>query len=38
MIDVFPLTNINTKAVEGKLSKIFTSDVCVKLVAFGINR
>ena len=38
MINVFTLTNINTKIIEGKLSKIFISDVCIKLVALRINR
>jgi len=41
MINVFTLTNINTKIIEGKLSKIFISEVCIKLlklVAFRINR
>jgi len=34
------LTNINrpTKTIEGKLSKIFVSEVCIKLVALRINR
>jgi len=38
MINVFTLTNINTKITEGKLSKMFISLVCVKLVALRINR
>jgi len=38
MINVFTLTNINTKIIEGKLSKIFISEVCIKLVALRINR
>jgi len=38
MISVFTLTNVNTKIIEGKLSKIFISDVCIKLVAHRINR
>jgi len=38
MINVFPLTNITTKTVEGKLSKIFISEVYIKLVALHINR
>jgi len=38
MINVFALTHINTKIFEGKLSKIFSSDVYVKLVALRINR
>jgi len=38
MINVFTLTNINTKIVEGKLSKIFMSEVCIKLEALCINR
>jgi len=37
MINVFTLTNINTKIIEGKLSKIVTSEVCIKLVALRIN-
>jgi len=28
MINVFTLTNINTKIIKGKLSKIFISEVC----------
>jgi len=35
MINVFTVTNIN---IEGKLSKIFISEVCIKLVALRINR
>jgi len=38
MISVFTLTNINAKLIEGKLSKIFISEVCMKLVALRINR
>jgi len=38
MINVFTLTNINTKIIEDKLSKIFVSEVCMKLVALRINR
>jgi len=38
MINVFTLTNINTKIIESKLSKIFISEVCIKLVALRINR
>ena len=38
MIIVFTLTNINTKIIEGKLSKIFISEVYIKLVALRINR
>ena len=38
MINVFTLTNINTKLIEGKLSKIFIAEVCVKLVTLRINR
>jgi len=37
MINVFTLTNINTKMIEGKLSKMFTLEVCIKLVALRIN-
>ena len=37
MINVFTLTNIDTKTIEGKLSKTFTSEVCIKLVALRIN-
>jgi len=33
MINVFTLTNINNKTIEGKLSKNFTPEVCIKLVA-----
>jgi len=36
MVIVFTLTNINTKIIERKLSKIFISEVCIKLVR--INR
>jgi len=32
MINVFTLTNINTKRIEGKLSKIFISEVYVILL------
>jgi len=38
MINAFTLLNINTKIIEGKLSKIFISEVCIKLVALHINR
>jgi len=38
MINVFTLTNLNTKIIEGKLSKIYISEVCIKLVALRINR
>jgi len=38
MINVFTLTNINTKITEGKLSKICISEVYFKLVALRINR
>jgi len=37
MINVFT-TNINTKIIKGKLSRIFISEVCIKLVALRINR
>jgi len=37
MINIFTLTNINTKIIKGKLSKIFTSQVCIKLGALRIN-
>jgi len=37
MVDVFIFTNVNTKIIEGKLSKIFISEVCIKLVALRIN-
>jgi len=33
MINVFTLTNTNTKIIEGKLSKIFISEMCIKQVA-----
>jgi len=36
MINVFTLTNIKDKIIEGKLSKIFISEVCIKLVALRI--
>jgi len=29
MISAFTLTNINTKIIEGKLKKIFISEVCI---------
>ena len=38
MIHVLPLTNINTKIIKSKLSKIFISEVCIKLVVLHINR
>jgi len=38
MINVFTLTNINIKTIESQLSKIFVSEVCIKLVALRINR
>jgi len=38
IINVFTLTNINTNIIKGKLSKIFLSQVCMKLVALRINR
>jgi len=37
LMNVFTLTNINTKIVEGKSRKIFISEVCTKLVALRIN-
>jgi len=37
MINGFTLTNINTKIIKGKLSKIIISEVCIKLVALRIN-
>jgi len=36
VINVFTLMNINTKINESKLSKIFISEVCIKLVALRI--
>jgi len=38
MINAFTLTNINTKIIKGKLSKILVSEVCIKLVALHIGR
>jgi len=38
IINVFTLTNINIKIIEGKLSKIFISETCIKLVALRTNR
>ena len=38
MINVFTITNINTKIINDKQSKIFISEVCIKLVALHINR
>jgi len=32
------ISMINTQIIKGKLSKIFISDVCIKLVALRINR
>jgi len=40
MISVFTLHNIliiNAKIIKGKLSNIFISEVCIKLVALCIN-
>jgi len=37
MINDFTLTHINTKIFEGKLSKIFISEVCIKPVALRIK-
>jgi len=37
MINVFTLTNINTKIIEGKLSKIFISEMHIKLIALRID-
>jgi len=38
MVNAFTLTNINTNIIEGKLSKNFILEVCIKLVALRINR
>jgi len=38
MINAFTLTNINTKIVEGNLSKIFILEVYIKLAALRSNR
>jgi len=38
MVNVFTLTNTNTKIIEGKLSKMFSSEVYIKLVALRINQ
>jgi len=38
MINVFTLKNINTKIIEGKLSKMFISELYISLVALRINR
>jgi len=38
MINIFTLTNINNKILEGKLKKIFISEVCIKVVTLRINR
>jgi len=38
MVNAFTLTKINTKIIEGKVSKIFISEMCIKLVALCINR
>jgi len=37
MINVFTLTNINTRISEGKLNKILLSEVCIKLVSLRMN-
>jgi len=37
MIDIFTLTNIITNIIEGNLSKLFISELCIKLVAPRIN-
>ena len=37
MINVFTLTNVTTAITEGKLRKIFISEVCIKLVALRIH-
>jgi len=37
MINLFTLTNINTEIIESKLSQIFISEVCIKLVAIRIK-
>jgi len=36
MINVFTLTNINTRVIESKMSKTFSCEVCIKLVAFAL--
>jgi len=38
MLNVFTLTNINTKVIDGKFSKILISHVCIKPVTLRINR
>ena len=38
MINVFTLTNINTKKIERNMSITVISKVCIKLVALHINR
>jgi len=38
MINGITLTNVNAKIIKGKLSKIFISEVRVKLIALRINR
>ena len=37
MVNVFTLTNINTKVIEGQLCKIFISEMCIKLVALPLT-
>jgi len=32
MVNVFTLTNINTKIIKGKLKEIFILEVCIKLL------
>jgi len=38
MINVFTLTNINTTVIENKMSKTFSWEVRIKLVALHVNR
>jgi len=38
IINDFTLTNINTKITKGRLSKIFISEMCIKLVALRVIR
>jgi len=37
MINVFTLTNTDTTIIESKMSKTFSSEVYIKLVALHIN-
>jgi len=38
MINVFTLTNINSKIIKDNMNEIYISEVCIKLVSLRINR